>query len=71
VGHDCQSAVALAKPEIQGKIFRRTDSRLLSVAMQIVQYVAEIKKPDGERLPQFHEAGLDIAEVPVAVARAD
>ena len=27
--------------------------------MEIVQYVAEVKKPDGERLPQYHEAGLD------------
>jgi len=27
--------------------------------MEIVQYVAEVKKPDGERLPQYHAAGLD------------
>jgi len=27
--------------------------------MQIVQFVAEVKKPDGERLPQYHEAGLE------------
>ena len=47
------------KPEIKGQLFRRTDSRLFSVAMNIVQYVAEVKKPDGERLPQFHDAGLD------------
>ena len=31
-------------------IFRRTDSRLFSIARQIVQLVAEQKKPDGERL---------------------
>ena len=24
-----------------------------------MQYVAEIKKPDGERLDQFHDAGLE------------
>jgi hypothetical protein len=47
------------KPEIKGQLFRRTDSRLFTLALQIVQYVAEIKKPDGERLPQFHDAGLD------------
>jgi hypothetical protein len=47
------------KPEVKGQIFRRTDSRLFTIALQIVQYVAEIKKPDGERLPQFHDAGLD------------
>jgi hypothetical protein len=46
------------KPEVKGQLFRRTDSRLFGIALNIVQYVAEIKKPDGERLPQFHEAGL-------------
>jgi hypothetical protein len=52
-------AVDLAKPEMQKRIFRRTDSQLFGFALQIVQYVAEVKKPDGERLPQYHEAGLD------------
>jgi Peptidase S46 len=52
-------AVDLARPEMQKRIFRRTDSQLFGFALQIVQYVAEVKKPDGERLPQFHEAGLD------------
>jgi hypothetical protein len=47
------------KPEIKGQLFRRTDSQLFTLALQIVQYVAEIKKPDGERLTQFHDAGLD------------
>jgi hypothetical protein len=46
------------KPEVKYQLFRRTDSRLFGMAMNIVQYVAEINKPDGERLPQFHEAGL-------------
>ncbi len=47
------------KPEIKVQIFRRTDSQLFALALEIVQYVAEIKKPDGERLDQFHEAGLE------------
>ena len=47
------------KPEIKGQMFRRTGSQLLSTAIEIVEYVAEVKKPDGERLPQFHEAGLE------------
>jgi hypothetical protein len=47
------------KPEIKGRIFRRTDSELFNLALEIVQYAAEVKKPDGERLPQFHEAGLE------------
>jgi len=52
-------ALEKAKPEIKLQTFRRADSRLFTLALQIVQYVAETKKPDGERLPQFHEAGLE------------
>jgi hypothetical protein len=47
------------KPEIKGQMFRRTGGQFLSLAIEIVQYVAEVKKPDGERLPEFHEAGLE------------
>ena len=46
------------RPEIKGQLFRRADSQLFGIALTIVQYVAEIKKPDGERLPQFHDAAL-------------
>ena len=46
------------RPEIKVQLFRRTDSRLFTLALQLVQYTSEIKKPDGERLPQFHEANL-------------
>ncbi|MGB9405928.1 MAG: S46 family peptidase, partial [Terracidiphilus sp.] len=53
------AAVEKMKPEMKGQIFRRADSQLFTLALQIVQYVTEIKKPDGERLPQFHEAGLE------------
>ncbi len=52
-------AEELVKPEIKGALFRRTDSQLFGIALTIVQYVAEIKKPDGERLQQFHDAELD------------
>jgi hypothetical protein len=52
-------AVEKMKPEIKGRVFRRTDSELFSLALEIVQYATEVKKPDGERLPQFHEAGLE------------
>jgi hypothetical protein len=47
------------KPEIKRQYFRRSGSQLFSLALQIVEYVAEIKKPDGERLEQFHDAGLE------------
>ncbi len=47
------------RPEIKTQLFRRTDSQLFTVALQIVQYVAEIKRPDGDRLPGFHDAQLE------------
>ncbi|HET7105157.1 MAG TPA: S46 family peptidase [Terracidiphilus sp.] len=46
------------KPEVKVSLFRRTDSRLFNIALEIVQYVAEVNKPDGERLPGFHDAQL-------------
>ena len=46
------------KPEIRYQVYRRTDSRLFTIALQLVQYATEIKKPDGERLAQFHDANL-------------
>jgi peptidase S46-like protein len=53
------AVVGKQRPLIQGNIYRRTDSSLMRLALQIVQYVAEVKKPDGERLAAFHEAGLE------------
>src|SRR5580700_3943078 len=40
-------------------IFHRLDSSLMQLATSIVQYVAEIKKPDGERLPGYHDSQLE------------
>ncbi|HZL99115.1 MAG TPA: S46 family peptidase, partial [Planctomycetota bacterium] len=37
----------------------RSGSRLASKAVHIVQYVAEVGKPDGERLPGYHDAELE------------
>ncbi len=34
-------------------------SQYANIAQQIVQYVAEIKKPDGQRLAGYHEAQLE------------
>ena len=53
------TAVNKEAPLIPANLFRRTDSQLMRYALQIVQYVAEVKKPDGERLAAFHEAGLE------------
>jgi hypothetical protein len=47
------------KPEIKGQLYRRTDSQLFTFALEIVQYVAEIKKPDSERLPEYYDAELE------------
>jgi hypothetical protein len=49
----------LEKPEIKKQVFRRSGSQLFALALEIVQYVAEVKKPDGERLPGYHEAALE------------
>ena len=43
----------------QERFFHEIDSQLATLAMDIVEYVAEVRKPDGERLPGFHEAELD------------
>jgi hypothetical protein len=48
-----------AAPRTKAMIFRRTDSRLFAIARQIVQLVAEAKKPDGERLAGYHDAQLE------------
>ena len=52
---------ALAKERLRLKeqVFRFTDSQLSALAVQIVTYVAEVKKPDGVRLPGFHDSQLD------------
>jgi hypothetical protein len=52
-------AVQKAAPRMKAQFFRSTDSRLAGLAMQIVEYVAEVKKPDGERLEGFHDSQLE------------
>src|SRR5437762_3923029 len=39
--------------------FHGLDSDLANQASSIVDYVNEIKKPDGERLPGFHDSQLE------------
>jgi hypothetical protein len=46
-------------PRVKEQFYRSTDSRLSALAGDIVDYVAEIKKPDAERLPGFHDAELE------------
>ena len=48
-----------AATRIRERWFHSTDSELAALSSNIVQYVAEVKKPDAERLPGFHEAQLE------------
>jgi hypothetical protein len=52
-------AAEIEKPRIKEQYFRATDSQLSTLAVTLVTYVAEIKKPDGDRLEGFHESQLD------------
>ena len=48
-----------AATRIKEKWFHSTGSDLVGLAYNIVQYVSEVKKPDAQRLPGFHEAQLE------------
>jgi hypothetical protein len=48
-----------AESRIKAQFFHSTNSQLAGFAANIVEYVAEIKKPDGERLPGFHDSQLE------------
>jgi hypothetical protein len=57
---------AIAQAEVKHRGILKTNrfyalrwSRLQEIALNIVQYVAEVKKPDGERLPGYHDSQLD------------
>jgi hypothetical protein len=52
-------AVEKGKSRAKEQFYRGFDSQLAGLAVNVVTYVSEVKKPDGERLPGFHEAQLD------------
>jgi hypothetical protein len=52
-------AQAKFAPRAKETRFRSLNSGLATIAMLIVQYVSEIKKPDGERLEGYHDSQLD------------
>src|SRR5258706_4201117 len=67
---DLQAKYGYASPEIAAaerkfvsrakeQFFHGMDSQLAGFARTIVEYVAEVKKPDGERLPGYHDSQLD------------
>ncbi len=60
---DAWTAIADAQKKSDSRVkeryFHSTSSDLANYARLIVQYVAEIKKPDGERLPEYRESQLE------------
>jgi len=44
---------------IKDRFFHLLNSQFATIAMNIVQYVAEVGKPDGKRLEGYHESQLD------------
>jgi Peptidase S46 len=52
-------ALETARPRIKQQIFRNLDSSLATLAIQIVTYVAEVKKPDDVRLQGYHDSQLE------------
>ena len=53
------AAEKAAAPRTRQRVLRSLDSGLATLATTIVQYVAEIKKPDGERLAGYHDSQLE------------
>jgi hypothetical protein len=60
---DAWQAISEAERKLAARtkdqLYHGMDSQLGGMAATIVQYVAEVKKPDGERLPGYHDAQLD------------
>ncbi len=57
------AAVKKAATRAKERTFRNLDSQFASLAMTVAQYVAEIKKPDGERLAGYHDSQLDSLKI--------
>jgi hypothetical protein len=55
--------IAAAEKKYRERITRYSQqslsARLASLALQLVIYVTEVKKPDGDRLPGYHDAQLE------------
>ncbi len=57
--NETAEATRKASARLKGQYFRSLDSDLATMAMRVVQYVTEVRKPDGERLPGYHDAQLE------------
>ncbi len=56
---DIAATVEKARSRAKERFFHRPNSELSLLAEDIVMYVAEIKRPDGERLPGYHDSQLE------------
>jgi len=56
---EIEAAEKKSASRVKEQYFHAFDSELLALAYDIVEYVAEVKKPDAVRLPGFHEAQLE------------
>ena len=52
-----------ADSRMKQRLYRNLDSQFATLATNVVNYVAEVKKPDGERLAGFHESQLESLKV--------
>jgi Peptidase S46 len=65
---EIEAAERKAASRYKEQYYHGLDSSLASTATTIVQFVTEIKKPDGERLPGFHDSQLDSLKFQLASA---
>lgn len=56
---DIAAALEKGRPTYKQRFFRRLVCAYTGIASTIVRYVSEIKKPDAERLPGFHDSQLE------------
>jgi len=56
---DIAAAESKAVTRTKEQYFHGMASTLADLSRQIVEYVAEIKKPDGQRLPGYHDSQLE------------
>ncbi len=56
---DIAAALEKSRPTYKERFFRRLVSTYTGIASTIVRYVVEVKKPDSERLPGFHDSELE------------
>ena len=54
-----ETAIDQEKTFFPTTFYRRSGSSTLGNALTLVEYAAEVAKPDGERLPGFHDAQLE------------